>query len=67
MADEKMIPYTDEEGNRIAIIGKTKVIYKKMSDMEKIIGSTKNHIFTLKRLTKGKIDCIINMYDIQRL
>ena len=35
MADEKMITYTDDEGNRIAIIGKTKVIYKKMSDLEK--------------------------------
>ena len=35
MADEKMITYTDDEGNRIAIIGKTKVIYKKMSDFEK--------------------------------
>lgn len=32
MTDEKMITYTDDEGNRIAIIGKTKVIYKKMSD-----------------------------------
>ncbi len=30
-----MITYTDDEGNRIAIIGKTKVIYKKMSDLEK--------------------------------
>ena len=29
--------YTDDEGNRIAIIGKTKVIYKKMSDVEKAI------------------------------
>ena len=37
MADEKMITYTDDEGNRIAIIGKTKVIYKKMSDVEKAI------------------------------
>ena len=35
MTDEKMITYTDDEGNRIAIIGKTKVIYKKMSDLEK--------------------------------
>ena len=35
MADEKMITYTDDEGNRIAIIGKTKVIYKKMSADEK--------------------------------
>ena len=35
MAYEKMITYTDEEGNRIAIIGKTKVIYKKMSNLEK--------------------------------
>lgn len=32
-----MITYTDDEGNRIAIIGKTKVIYKKMSDVEKAI------------------------------
>ena len=37
MTDEKMITYTDDEGNRIAIIGKTKVIYKKMSDVEKAI------------------------------
>ena len=35
MAYEKMITYTDEEDNRIAIIGKTKVIYKKMSNLEK--------------------------------
>lgn len=35
MTDEKMITYTDDEGNRIAIIGKTKVIYKKMSADEK--------------------------------
>ena len=35
MTDEKMITYTDDEGNRIDIIGKTKVIYKKMSDVEK--------------------------------
>ncbi len=37
MTDEKMITYTDDEENRIAIIGKTKVIYKKMSDVEKAI------------------------------
>ena len=37
MTDEKVITYTDDEGNRIAIIGKTKVIYKKMSDVEKAI------------------------------
>lgn len=37
MTDEKMITYTDDEGNRIAIISKTKVIYKKMSDVEKAI------------------------------
>ena len=37
MTDEKMITYTDDEGNRIAIIGKTKVIYKKTSDVEKAI------------------------------
>ena len=37
MTDEKMITYTDDEGNRIAFIGKTKVIYKKMSDVEKAI------------------------------
>ena len=37
MTDEKMITYTDDEGNRIAIIGKTKFIYKKMSDVEKAI------------------------------
>ena len=37
MTDDKMITYTDDEGNRIAIIGKTKVIYKKMSDVEKAI------------------------------
>lgn len=38
MKQKKVVKaYTDDEGNRIAIIGKTKVIYKKMSDVEKAI------------------------------
>ncbi len=51
MTDEKMITYTDDEGNRIAIIGKTKVIYKKMSDVEK---KQSNFLKCVKRLCISK-------------
>ena len=35
--EEKRTEYIDEEGNKVVIVGKTTVVYKKMSDVEKAI------------------------------